>query len=58
VGCSPGGPPRPAAGAGTDNRALELVEGTFCEVAHAADEGSATVERPFTVTVVPGDVVG
>lgn len=38
-------------------RMLERVDGTFCEVAHAADDGSVIVERPFPVTVVPGDLV-
>jgi Uma2 family endonuclease len=38
-------------------RVLRPVEGTFYEVAHAADDGPVTVERPFPVTVVPGDLI-
>jgi Uma2 family endonuclease len=34
-------------------RVLELVEGTFCEVGYAADDGSIAVAHPFPVTVAP-----
>jgi hypothetical protein len=34
-------------------RVLELVEGTFCEVGHAADDGSIAVAQPFLFTVAP-----